>query len=36
MVDTTVIVPPTDIDPGRFAILHDPHGAVFAIIVLES
>jgi predicted enzyme related to lactoylglutathione lyase len=28
----TVSVPPTDIPPGRFAIVNDPHGAVFSII----
>lgn len=30
----TVSVPPTDIPPGRFAVLNDPHGAVFSIITL--
>jgi hypothetical protein len=30
----TVLVPPTDIPPGRFAVLRDPHGAVFSIIAL--
>ena len=28
----TVVVPPTDIPPGRFSILTDPAGAVFAVI----
>lgn len=28
----TVSVPPTDIPPGRFAVLTDPHGAAFSII----
>ncbi|MGH3909876.1 MAG: VOC family protein [Pseudonocardiaceae bacterium] len=28
----TVIVPPTDVPPGRFAVLRDPHGAVFSVI----
>jgi predicted enzyme related to lactoylglutathione lyase len=28
----TVSVPPTDIPPGRFAVLGDPSGAVFAVI----
>jgi predicted enzyme related to lactoylglutathione lyase len=32
----TVLVPPTDIPPGRFAVLTDPHGATFAIIKLPS
>lgn len=27
-----VLVPPGDIPPGRFAVLQDPHGAVFSII----
>ena len=27
-----VVVPPTDIPPGRFAILSDPQGAVFAVM----
>ncbi|MCH8236337.1 MAG: VOC family protein [Chloroflexi bacterium] len=27
-----VVVPPTDIPPGRFAILADPQGAVFAVM----
>jgi hypothetical protein len=28
----TVLVPATDITPGRFAVLSDPAGAVFAVI----
>lgn len=28
----SVMVPPTDIPPGRFAVVADPHGAVFAVI----
>ncbi|WP_214369012.1 VOC family protein [Pseudonocardia sp. H11422] len=28
----SVAVPPTDIPPGRFAVLNDPHGAVFSVI----
>jgi uncharacterized protein len=28
----TVLVPPTDIPPGRFAVLSDPDGAAFAVI----
>lgn len=32
----TVSVPPTDIPPGRFAVLTDPHGAVFSIIRLAE
>ncbi len=27
-----VTVPPTDIPPGRFAVLTDPHGAVFSVL----
>lgn len=30
-----VCVPPTDIPPGRFAVVGDPHGAVFTIIALN-
>ncbi|HEY2766376.1 MAG TPA: VOC family protein [Pseudonocardiaceae bacterium] len=30
----TISVPPTDIPPGRFAVLNDPHGAVFSVIKL--
>jgi hypothetical protein len=32
----TALVPPTDIPPGRFAVLTDPDGATFAIIRLPS
>jgi predicted enzyme related to lactoylglutathione lyase len=31
-----VMVPPTDIPPGRFAVASDPHGAVFGIMRLAS
>ena len=31
-----VCVPPTDIPPGRFAVVNDPHGAVFSIIALND
>ena len=31
-----VCVPPTDIPPGRFAVVNDPHGAVFSIIALSE
>ena len=31
-----VCVPPTDIPPGRFAVVNDPHGAVFSIISLHD
>jgi len=27
---------PIDIAPGRFAVLHDPHGAMFAVIKLNE
>lgn len=30
-----VSVPPTDIPPGRFAVLNDPHGAVFSVIKMS-
>ena len=30
-----VCVPPTDIPPGRFAVVNDPHGATFTIIALD-
>jgi uncharacterized protein len=30
----TVLVPPTDIPPGRFSVLADPDGAAFAVIKL--
>ena len=29
-------VPPTDIPPGRFAVVADPHGAVFSIIAIDE
>jgi uncharacterized protein len=32
----TTLVPPTDIPPGRFAVLADPDGAVFAVIKMQS
>jgi predicted enzyme related to lactoylglutathione lyase len=31
----TVIVPPTDMGPGRFAVLQDPQGAVFSVIKMS-
>jgi uncharacterized protein len=31
-----VCVPPTDILPGRFAVVEDPTGAVFSIIKLKA
>jgi predicted enzyme related to lactoylglutathione lyase len=31
-----VAVPPTDTPAGRFAVLNDPHGAVFSIITLAA
>ena len=31
----TVSVPPTDIEPGRFAVLTDPQGAVFSILAMR-
>jgi hypothetical protein len=31
-----VSVPPTDIPPGRFAVVNDPHGAVFSILKLNQ
>jgi predicted enzyme related to lactoylglutathione lyase len=31
----TVMVPPTDIPPGRFAVVSDPQGAVFALIKMN-
>ena len=31
-----VCVPPTDIPPGRFAVVNDPHGAVFSIIAMSD
>lgn len=32
----TVSVPPTDIPPGRFAVLNDPQGTVFSVIELAE
>jgi predicted enzyme related to lactoylglutathione lyase len=32
----TVMVPPTDIPPGRFAVIGDPDGAPFAVIKMAS
>jgi hypothetical protein len=32
----TVLMPPTDIEPGRFAVLTDPVGAVFNVIALSA
>ncbi len=32
----TTFVPPTDIPPGRFAVLADPDGAAFAVIKMAS
>jgi predicted enzyme related to lactoylglutathione lyase len=32
----TVIVPPTDIPPGRFATMTDPQGAMFAVLTLAG
>ncbi len=32
----TTLVPPTDIAPGRFAVLADPDGAAFAVIKMQS
>jgi uncharacterized protein len=31
----TLIVPPTDVPPGRFAVLDDPQGAVFSLIKMR-
>jgi len=31
-----VMVPGTDIEPGRFAVLADPTGAVFSVIALKE
>jgi hypothetical protein len=30
-----VSVPPTDIPPGRFAVLNDPQGAVFSVLKMN-
>ena len=32
----TVAMPPTDIPPGRFSVLGDPHGAMFAVIKMNA
>ena len=32
----TTLVPPTDIPPGRFAVLADPDGAAFAVIKMQG
>jgi predicted enzyme related to lactoylglutathione lyase len=32
----TVVMPPMDIEPGRFAVVADPSGAVFNVIALKS
>jgi uncharacterized protein len=32
----TVVVPPTDIPPGRFAVMVDPGGATFAVIKMAT
>jgi predicted enzyme related to lactoylglutathione lyase len=32
----SVHVPPTDIPPGRFSVLSDPHGAMFAVIAVAE
>jgi uncharacterized protein len=32
----TTLLPPTDIPPGRFAVLADPDGATFAVIALPA
>jgi hypothetical protein len=32
----TVMVPPTDIPPGRFAVVADPQGGAFAVIKMEQ
>ncbi len=31
----SVVVPPTDVPPGRFAVVKDPQGAVFSVIALH-
>jgi len=30
------MVPPTDIEPGRFAVLIDPVGAAFNVLALKA
>jgi len=32
----SVVMPPTDIEPGRFAVINDPMGAVFSVIKLAE
>jgi predicted enzyme related to lactoylglutathione lyase len=32
----TVSVPPSDIPPGRFSVVTDPHGAVLSLIALTE
>ncbi len=32
----TVLVPPTDIEPGRFAVVMDDQGAPFNVITLKG
>lgn len=34
-IGASALVPPTDIPPGRFAVLSDPDGAVFAVIKMN-
>jgi predicted enzyme related to lactoylglutathione lyase len=31
-----VTVPPTDIEPGRMAVLADPHGAMLGVIAIRT
>ena len=32
----TVSVPPTEIEPGRFAVVNDPQGAVFSLLTMKA
>ena len=32
----SVMMGPTDIEPGRFAVVADPSGAVFSVIALKA
>jgi hypothetical protein len=32
----TIIVPPRDIEPGRFAVASDPNGAMFSVIASKT
>jgi predicted enzyme related to lactoylglutathione lyase len=32
----TVVMPPMDVEPGRFAVVSDPAGAVFNVIKLND